>query len=582
MGKEKKKIFEIILDVFAWLSLILALLIAVATIFASFSGDNGKEVFGVRMFIVQSDSMSAPEGQVEDVYFNAGDLIFVKKAEDSTNLKEGQVITFVSYNPDSYGKIITHRIREVRVSPSGKTIGYVTYGIRTGVNDQSVVSPETVIGVYEGKLAGVGNIFTFLKTPQGFALSVMIPSVLIIIYFSISIGRALGKKGEEEERVNYKDDLNELKEKLGSIESKIEGLLTLLTTQRAQVPVQGAVVQGAVEQPQSVEQPQNPVGDETVATETQGLNVRKIPFALKLLSLDASVQQMFANVHNQLISYKKVSARISFKCISYRLGRVLLAKITVRGKTIKLHFALDVEKYNKNVYFQKDTSSVKAYEQVPFAVKLKSARGEKNAIKLIEDLMANNGAIKNQKFEKVDILSLLREQTALQENDAEEPTITQEADQEAQEEASENTSPFGKGGKKIPFIEKLSNLEQNIKDNFIAVHNALAQYKKVSARTSFRCVSYRLGRVLLAKMTVRGKTLKLHLALDVEKFNKNVYFQNDLSSVKAYEQVPFTVKVKSARGVKNALVLIESLMTQNNAVINGKYAQIDNIEQLEK
>ena len=51
-----------------------------------------------------------------------------------------------------------------------------------------------------------------------------------------------------------------------------------------------------------------------------------------------------------------------------------------------------------------------------------------------------------------------------------------------------------------------------------------------------------MGRKLLAKITVRGKTLKLHLALDVAKFNKNVFFQKDMSSVKAYAEVPFTVE----------------------------------------
>ena len=595
MGKEKKKIFEVILDVFAWLSLILAVLLAVTTIFASLSGDNGKEVFGVRMLIVKSDSMSAPEGQTEDVYFNSGDLIFIKKVENTSNLKEGQVITFVSYNAESYGQIITHKIREVKISTSGKTIGYVTYGIRTGVNDQVVVSPESVIGVYSGKLPSVGKFFSFLQTPQGFALSVMIPSVLIIIYFSISVGKSLGKKGEGEE-VDYKQDFNELKDKLASLESKIETLVTAITAQQASIPNQGVEnIQPTTQDAQTTATQESSATD-TSSTSNEDERAKKIPFVAKLLSLDKNIQQVFANVHNALLSYKKVSARTSLRCISYRLGRVLLAKMTVRGKTLKLHLALDVENFNQNVYFQRDLSSVKAYELVPFTVKLKSARGEKNALKLVEELMAKNNVVKNLKFEGVDILTILANElpqqelavTDVQEDEqTSEQTLSQTEEQPTAEQSSvqddgEGESIFGKGSKKIPFTEKLLTLDQTVQSFFLSVHNTLASYKKVSARTSFRCISYRLGRILLAKMTVRGKTLKLHLALDVDKFNKNVYFQNDLSSVKAYEQVPFTVKVKSARGVKNAIALTQQLMAQNNIVINGKYEQIDDVRKIAK
>ena len=89
-----------------------------------------------------------------------------------------------------------------------------------------------------------------------------------------------------------------------------------------------------------------------------------------------------------------------------------------------------------------------------------------------------------------------------------------------------------------------------------------------------------MGRKLLAKITVRGKTLKLHLSLSVDEFNNNVYFQKDLSSVKTYEDVPFTVKVKSNRGVNNAIRLINALMDKEGVQLKRNFEYVNAIKQL--
>ena len=209
-GKKNKKIFDIVLDVFAWLSFLLAVIMAVATIFAALSDQNVKEVFGARLLIVKTDSMSKPPLVEEQIYFNSGDLILIKQVKDASALKEGDVIAFISYNPDSYGQVVTHKIREVKYSAAGRLVGYVTYGIRTGENDQTVVQPESVIGVFSGKIAYLGNVFAFLKTPRGFYLSIMVPAVLLIIFFSIKVGRIIGRK---EAISNYKKEAISLKEK---------------------------------------------------------------------------------------------------------------------------------------------------------------------------------------------------------------------------------------------------------------------------------------------------------------------------------------------------------------------------------
>lgn len=374
----KKSILERILSVFAWLVFVVSLLTAVLSIFSSCSGEkNGKEIFGIKMLIVASNSMSKPTlGEDEPIFFDAGDLIIIRTVNDNTNFKEGDVITFISYNPDSYGKTLTHKIRQVNYTPSGKLIGYTTYGVNTGVNDKAIVAPESIIGVYENKIPKLGFLFSYLQTPAGYYLSILTPSILLIIFFSINVGKYFGRK-EALAEYSLTDEYKSLKDRVQSLEEQLSSLMgtEVSATQEEQPGEELALIQ---------------TEEQTEESNKLEIKGNKVSFAEKLLSLDQSVQEYFNKIHNELVSYKKVNGRLSFKCISYRKGRKLLAKITVRGKTLKLHLALDVNAFDKKVFFQKDMASVKAYKDVPFTVKVKSNRGQKNALKLVDALMVEN------------------------------------------------------------------------------------------------------------------------------------------------------------------------------------------------
>lgn len=128
----------------------------------------------------------------------------------------------------------------------------------------------------------------------------------------------------------------------------------------------------------------------------------RIPFAEKMLYLDKKTQGYYNVIMNKFKGLRKVNVRISSKGVSYRLGRDLVAKLTVRGKTLRLHLALDVNAYDAKVYFQKDLSDVKSYVEVPFAVKVKSDRGLKNALKLIDDLVEGKGIEEKARFNETD------------------------------------------------------------------------------------------------------------------------------------------------------------------------------------
>lgn len=134
--------------------------------------------------------------------------------------------------------------------------------------------------------------------------------------------------------------------------------------------------------------------------------------------------------------------------------------------------------------------------------------------------------------------------------------------------------------KRIPFAKKMLTLGDNVLEYYDEIHNKFRSMRKINPRISVKGVSYRLGRELVAKLTVRGKTLRLHLALDIEKFDQKVYFQKSMGDVKAYEEVPFTVKVRSDRGLKNAIKLINALAEEKGIENKSRYNQINSTAEL--
>ena len=175
-------------------------------------------------------------------------------------------------------------------------------------------------------------------------------------------------------------------------------------------PVQEKVAQDAVVE-QEIAQPVEPVEEVAVVEDIEDdrETAKRIPFAHKMLFIDKKTQSYYDAINNNFRSMRKINPRISSKGVSYRMGRELVAKITVRGKTMKLHLALDVKAFDEKIYFQKDMSDVKSYAEVPFTVKVKSDRGLKNAIKLIDALAELKGVERKTRYTEIDSIEALKE-----------------------------------------------------------------------------------------------------------------------------------------------------------------------------
>ena len=209
MNTTAKKILNIALKVVTWLLVAFTVFMMIFTIVTVTTVDrNDRSIFGVKFYIVQTDSMSLSENNKDmDVHFNAGDIVIIKNVDDPRALQAGDVIAFMSTNSVSYGETVTHMIREVKKTEDGKVLGYVTYGTNTGTDDEALVEPEYVLGAYSGKLPGVGNFFAFVKSTPGYIVCILVPFLLLILYNGVNVIRLFRKyKREQMEAMQAEKD----------------------------------------------------------------------------------------------------------------------------------------------------------------------------------------------------------------------------------------------------------------------------------------------------------------------------------------------------------------------------------------
>ena len=206
-----KKILNIALKVVTWLLVAITVFMMIFTIVTVTTVDkNERSIFGSRFYIVRTDSMSLSENNADlDVHFNAGDIVIIKNLDEEAKrqLKAGDIIAFMSTNSVSYGETVTHMIREVKTNSEGKVLGYVTYGTNTGVDDEALVEPSFVMGIYSGKLPGVGNFFAFVKSTPGYIICILVPFLLLILYNGVNVIRLFRKyKREQMEAMQAEKD----------------------------------------------------------------------------------------------------------------------------------------------------------------------------------------------------------------------------------------------------------------------------------------------------------------------------------------------------------------------------------------
>ena len=229
-----KKVLNIIKTTLVWLVVLLAVSMMIFTVISVTTFNrNDRDLFGYKMYIVNSDSMAATD-------FNAGSLILVKETDPST-LQEGDIITFMSQDSASFGETVTHKIR-MRTKDAEGNPGFVTYGTTTDTNDETIVTYPYILGKYEGHIPGLGTFFNFLKTTPGYFICIFIPFMLIILYEGtkfFSLFRKY-KKEQMEQMQAERDKIAAEREENAKMLEELRALKAQLENQQAPVTTESA------------------------------------------------------------------------------------------------------------------------------------------------------------------------------------------------------------------------------------------------------------------------------------------------------------------------------------------------------
>lgn len=164
-----------------WVASILSIIIACFALILIVSNITSAKkgytsIFGYAYFTVESESMNAENG------FAKGDIIYVKLLNDDQKmqLKEGEIITFWD-TINARRELNTHRILNV-VDQNDGSVKFRTKGDANINYDMTLRTLDDVQGVYQGKSPGFGKAIMWIQTKTGFLVSVVVPSVLIVLY----------------------------------------------------------------------------------------------------------------------------------------------------------------------------------------------------------------------------------------------------------------------------------------------------------------------------------------------------------------------------------------------------------------
>lgn len=199
-GQESKgkRIASLVINILLGIAIVLAAICTYAS-YVRTSGTGVPNLFGIRFFSVQTDSMY-PQIQ-------PGDMIFDTGIRDTGELKIGDVITYWTVI-DGKRALNTHRI--VEIYDGGGYLVFETKGDKNDVNDALTVHESEVVGQWKGaRIHGLGKVMDYLQTSKGFLLVVVIPTALFFLFHLIQFFQVLFAYNAVKNRILYEQERKE-------------------------------------------------------------------------------------------------------------------------------------------------------------------------------------------------------------------------------------------------------------------------------------------------------------------------------------------------------------------------------------
>ena len=118
-------------------------------------------------------------------------------------------------------------------------------------------------------------------------------------------------------------------------------------------------------------------------------------FTAKLAQSPDYLKGYYAELKNEILSYKKTTSRVSWYYDSINSGRKQLIKFSIRGKTLCVYYALNADDFKDTNYLVEKVET-KKFETVPCLYRIKNDLRVRHAKELMAMLMEKEGFVKGE------------------------------------------------------------------------------------------------------------------------------------------------------------------------------------------
>jgi len=234
---------KLIIDIVSYVAIAVIVIFSIISLSLSITTRRQTElpiVFGGTVMMVESDSMKP--------VFKKGDLVKVTVLSDAKKkeLKKDDIITFKFDKPGVDGTSFnTHRIEEVLKDNNGNVYGFRTKGDNNPKIDDEAVHLADISGIYNGRLKGLGNFMSFLRSAAGFILLIILPLVAFAGYRIYILVKIILEIKKDKDGEDAPTDTDALLKELAEMKAKLAAATGEAV---AETPVEDAVVETATEE----------------------------------------------------------------------------------------------------------------------------------------------------------------------------------------------------------------------------------------------------------------------------------------------------------------------------------------------
>ncbi len=324
-----------------------------------------------------------------------------------------------------------------------------------------------------------------------------------------------------------------------------------------------------------------------------GKVVLKRSFENKLILADTRERRYYNRLKNELLSYEGVKSEMQTATEVFRRGKQVVARLAIAGFT-RIYFALDPNEFDVERYKQADQTSadfedakmllrVRDDDEFAIAAELIAIMmGALNVNRLenpiVEDYLPafprREDAVLDKKgkmlsYEEKDEQLLLKEKRAEERKAA---GISEEVEEAPAQEEEAKEEPLVI----LPLTleNKLHQTVNTLKLIYSKLKNELLSYKSVKSDLTTKNDNFKVGKKIVARMTVVADSVRLYLALDPKDFSTRKYKHKDASDQPGYEGTLLMMKISNEKERLLAVQLITELMKKLSLERNKRYAYV--------